>query len=488
MAIDGKFDEWRPGDIVLNDPIDAGSTSVDIRSLSVATEGTNLFFLIRLQNQVNLQMLDGTLSLLLDLDDDSLTGGVYDDFRGVDLIFDMSPPKITAGGIIRMGMACRSVSTTPSGDNAEETANLYDYDILVAPTFSSDTFELSLAAGERNNIRGRLVFTDKSGREADRTDVFHYRAKGSNSGMRLMPGPLSRSSGTDLRVVSWNVADRSILHNVGAFQKIFRTLKPDILLLDEVTGRMTRGDMEEIINGSFSSSENKFTAVLGNGGGYQRGAVAVRSPLTLEPVFDFLQYPKDQMGGYLESIRKSSRRVHQLNRLDDGLAATAAVVGFNGKRILCVAVDLESRGRFDSPEDKKRIAEARIIRSAIEEKLSQNHYDAVLLAGDFNLVGSRLPLDILCGTGTETVGQLVPVEAYQLDRLSNFTWYNSRDIFPPGRLDYMLHSPKLFVRRSFVFNSFKLSQKLLNEYGLSGRESEQTSDHLPIVADLSWED
>ena len=111
----------------------------------------------------------------------------------------------------------------------------------------------------------------------------------------------------------------------------------------------------------------------------------------------------------------------------------------------------------------------------------------VIVAGDFNLVGARRPLDLLT-TRLDIPGlSLIEAEPYQLDGLSNATWSDRKQPFVPGRLDYLLYSIAQFrVRGAFALDSVDLAPQSLQSHRLRAEDTASASDHLPLVVDLEW--
>jgi hypothetical protein len=113
--------------------------------------------------------------------------------------------------------------------------------------------------------------------------------------------------------------------------------------------------------------------------------------------------------------------------------------------------------------------------------------DAVVIGGDFNLVGTRHPLEVV-RRGLDIDGSRLGVlYAAQLDGLSADTWRSpdGGGPFVPGRLDWLLYSDStLEALRGFVFDSSDLTPYWLTQHRLRNHDSNATSDHLPIVADF----
>ena len=103
-----------------------------------------------------------------------------------------------------------------------------------------------------------------------------------------------------------------------------------------------------------------------------------------------------------------------------------------------------------------------------------------IIAGDWNLVGTMKPLEIVQSN------KLAIVDAYQLDNRLNATWSDTTSSFTPGRLDWMLYSPETIeLVNSFVFDTGDLDMKTLLEENLSAEDTAEFSDHLPLVADFN---
>jgi len=106
----------------------------------------------------------------------------------------------------------------------------------------------------------------------------------------------------------------------------------------------------------------------------------------------------------------------------------------------------------------------------------------VVVVGDWNLVGSRTPLDVMLDKSSGP--GLAHLLLRHLRGDDVFTWYQDElDAFPPGMLDVLVHSPDLTPRRSFVLDTAELGDATLAKLGLQPDDS-QASDHLMLVADF----
>jgi len=132
-------------------------------------------------------------------------------------------------------------------------------------------------------------------------------------------------------------------------------------------------------------------------------------------------------------------------------------------------------GPTGEAEDQRQ-EEAKKIRNAIDTSTDQTW----IVAGDWNLVGTTKPLKIVQSN------TLAIVDAFQPDGLLNATWSDTTSSFTPGRLDWMLYSPKtLEIVRSFVLDTSDLDIKTCVSHGILQEDTAKLSDHLPLVADFN---
>ena len=104
------------------------------------------------------------------------------------------------------------------------------------------------------------------------------------------------------------------------------------------------------------------------------------------------------------------------------------------------------------------------------------------MIGDYNLVGSRTPLDML----TDAAGP--GLQHWLLPNLigeSVATWRQNDSSFPPGLLDLVTYSPgRLVPRNGFVLDTGHLNEEELAKLGVKVKDS-LVSDHLMLLADFA---
>lgn len=273
--------------------------------------------------------------------------------------------------------------------------------------------------------------------------------------------------------------------------------RPDILLLDEVQPASKESLLRKALPEPANTRDSIWHIDYGASGGRQRGVIASRFPLENVPEFDtILAYPKQDYDFIAASMKKHERN-YQNWTLDDGIAANAAIVLAGEHRLLVVTLDLQCCGNDPgSWQEYRRRAEVREIRKLIKTVLIRTEVDGIIVAGDFNVVSTPLPLLILSNLDNDRHSNLSMAEVYQSDG-SSWTWDGRGTEFPSRAMDFQLYSAKsLRMKGGFIFNSELLSadetehpqlEHLQPEhFQFDGGTSKQLSDHLPVVVDYQW--
>jgi endonuclease/exonuclease/phosphatase family metal-dependent hydrolase len=125
--------------------------------------------------------------------------------------------------------------------------------------------------------------------------------------------------------------------------------------------------------------------------------------------------------------------------------------------------------------------------------------DAVILCGDFNMVGYRRQLESLRdGDIYDNVfgpdfapgrkeGSLVSAPLRHTHSRLTYTWRQDRASYAPGKLDYILFSSDAAtLKRNFALWTPDMPEEVLSGHGLLSDDSPTASDHLPLVADFDF--
>jgi endonuclease/exonuclease/phosphatase family metal-dependent hydrolase len=295
---------------------------------------------------------------------------------------------------------------------------------------------------------------------------------------------LPRAAGTSFRVLSWNVGGQGFHTHVEGFRTVFRLADPDILLLDEIEGGRTAGDVRSSVSGLRGAADTEWSIVIGEGGGYQRGAIISRHPVKPVLEFQLIPFPENELRE-LQSQMDVATWERMKPNLDAGLAVAAGVIQLGSRLVLGVAFDLQCCAALW--QEQRRLMEIRHIYRAIQATLARQSVHAILLAGDFNTVSSAVPLAVITNPYPPPHIALVPVQARHLDGLENWTWDGRGSEFPSGILDFSLYSPTVLeVAGAWVLSTEDLEARELAPLGLTAETSRTLSDHLPIIVDYRW--
>lgn len=499
ISIDGKFADWTalPGDIPMIQANQPGRSDTDVRAireiagppgLAVAHDDDWVYFRFSLKRAANLQGLDHTLSLEFDVDGDALTGvvrasadGETAGMVGVDYVLEFSPKNSKSGqpGGVAAYVLERGVGPT--------NVNPYRIEASFAPTYAADEVEMRLRrhvelTGTNIETFANSAFSMRVvesgadgfvGLSSDPVRVeFANRDLGTHDlqvsidspagqvARSRIVGSIRRATGS-VRVMSWNVERGHMFEDAASFARVIRAVNPHVICFQEVGDGNGARDIQHWLETNVSAPEGWDVYMKPTTG----TAVATR----------------------LASVRTGPVLMPAIEGSNHPVRASMTLVGYGGKRIVVTSVHLKCCGRTGDRNDQKRIAETKLIRETIAESVQRDHAAGILVMGDFNLVGSRTPLDNLL-TGSDLDGSdLLDVEPFRLHSRTSTTWREPGQPFLPGRLDFGLVSDSTIgVMNSFVFDSSRLTKEEMNAYGVQRDDTANASDHLPIVVDLKW--
>jgi endonuclease/exonuclease/phosphatase family metal-dependent hydrolase len=480
VILDGEFDEWmtRPPTIV--DPADASTAFIDFGEVRVLHDLKFVHMQADFGNTVNAQGLEGTAMVVLDADGDATTGKTEHGLDGVDIIVDLSPRGRKS--MKHEGVGLRSMTyEADANDPAKPFLNPYDIGFAFAPTHAGRRFEFRFERGaalpntpplfQGQQFSGKFVFVDPSGALADETPVFTHKLLAIDADpIEVKPdeaNPLEKPDAGAIRLVSWNIQRGAIFKQPELFGRILRALQPDVIHLQELSEHNSAAQLQEFLKATFSDDQRQpWNVAFGEGGGDLRCAVASRHPLALSPALRIVPMPQ---------------------RPDHSVRTIGAIAEIDNHSILLVSLHLKCCGRAGGPEDEQRLNEVDAIHTAVKSALAAQQIDGALISGDFNLVGSRDPLEALATNLDVNRSSLAVPQTYQLDGLSNATWSDPFQPFIPGRLDYILVSDSsIEVMRGFVLDTRDLGPTWLERCKLQAEDTATASDHLPVVIDFKF--
>lgn len=421
--------------------------------------------------------------LLIDVDGNKETGrhfaGEGLDALGVDLQIIFSPASTKHQGV-------KAYTIDAAGNRAEVSP--YAIDLACAPSVASAWYECRLARsaealaslpepGLRSS--GRVGFVavtlDASGNIDGYSDpAYTTLAQAGAPASRLIDATIPAKPANAVRVMAYNIEHTTPASKPETFSRLIQAINPDVVVFEE----WELGDADALkgwltayapVNGG-DWSVVKPVGNLANGGGV---AIATRHSVSA-----MIEHPKTSAQNG-KPVRFVAGRV------------TTPVAD-----LLVGAVHLKCCGYAGSGEDQQRVAEAAAINelflAAANQRLATaddstkgvGRQPIRLIAGDFNLVGSNLPLERIVSGLDPTGENLAVATPLVLGDTIACTWGEASEPFAPGRLDYVLYSSSnADLANAFILDTRRLTDGALARMGLDRNDS-AGSDHLPVVVDL----
>ncbi len=422
IRLDGFFDDWarRKPDAI--DPLGDATGAFDITRVYADSFGSELFICFDTTTLLNIQ------------------SGPAD--QGT-IVIRLSLP---CGTQINMDLRNRTIW---QGAEPADEIKWSKINYVCAPTYADSRFELRADLAAYNIMAGSQVVISFTGSDFLDKPIKHTFKKAGVKPVRRSP---DRTPHTDLRVVSLNTLKDGLLdpRRQDAFRRMLSFADADIYLFQE---QWKQTDLESVLN-EMLPGENKAPWNV-----YQNSDCAVASRGGIYPV-------------------RSEERY------------TAAVVEAPScGPVLVVSVHFTCCGYIGNENDRKRVDQARSLsrliadfrRGGISKELAVYRSAPVVLAGDYNLVGSYTPIEIL--TDPQTRG----TKHWILKNLigeSIATWRDDEQTFSPGMLDCLVFdNTKLRPLNGFILDTTLLRDYELRMYGLRSSDS-MASDHLMLVADF----
>jgi hypothetical protein len=303
----------------------------------------------------------------------------------------------------------------------------------------------------------------------------------------LAAGTLARAEGSDFRALVWNVSREKFFEQQQDYLIALRAIDADLLIFDEMPGDRSADDVSAVLRSLDSPGDPDWQVAYGSSGDNQRVVIAMRGEVEPLRQFQRLPYPPR----FIAWMRQLPLNPYQRQRLDQnleaGIGAFAAQLRIGGRRIIVAGVDLQCCGDSDDAwEERRRYVEARSIRSVLDRVWSAREPDAVIVAGDFNAVRGRRPVNLLQGDAERPQRRLAIADASHANGVDRWTWDGRGTPFPSRAIDFMLHSRALRVLQALVFDAETMSESQRQSLGLGAGMFRTMSEHRPIVVDFAW--
>ena len=427
IRIDGGFEDWKDIKICANDPKGDAKGAFDITKVYATNQGSILYLRFDTTNLLNLQNgpeAEGTLLVTINLPNKQ------------ELILNMRGRRAFLN------------------DSLKERIPWDRLKYIVGPTYAQNEFEIQVDLGEFNINCGDAISIQFDGSDKLSTPIAFKFSQPLEIPNRRSH---SRYPGTDVRIVSFNTYFEGLSdpNRQEAMGRLLNSAHGDVYCFQEEWKTEGHGEILKRLMPPENKGRWHIHKVQGN-------VIASKYPLKVLP-------------------SKNDRYA-------------AAYIGLAENQLFIINVHLKAMGYIDSREDRLRVRQVDDILATIDE-IYKGKYDeddapdtqpAIVMLGDFNLVGSRTPLDMIIDKKVYGLKDwLIP----NLIGESVVTWRGGpRASFSPGKLDYIVYSTRTLIpKNGFLTNSELLNRTELRQLKLDAADS-KISDHLLITVDFQFSD
>ena len=462
ISINGLFDDWDDVDIAYSDQ-QGDANSADFSTLKITYDSEFLFMYFNFFNGEFLMQDWNSFHLYIDADNNSETGiNVHGIGAELDWIFGE-----------------RSGYQHINNEQIEIWQN--DLILRIAPTVTSAEFEIAIS---RNSLpltmndtqvltQGKIVLYEGQ----ENSDYLPDNEGGVSFNIDVDDVPLSpepiileRQNESDIRIVSYNTLNEGIIDDdrKNHFKRILQALDPDIIALQE---HSDWNEIDDVIQ-SWFSDEQWYASWT-----YRDLVVLSRFPILNDA-----------------NMISSERTMAALLDTEDELGDNLLV--FNSHLSCCA-----------NNEDRQQQVDefAGVWRDWVNNDSGPFELEngtPFIHVGDFNYVGYRQQIE------TIRIGDIVDENQYGVDfppdwdstavaelfprqshKRMGYTWRSDGSSFNPGKLDYIFFSDATIDSgKYYILNTLAMNDIALDYYNLQWDDTQEASDHFPLVFDISIND
>ena len=293
--------------------------------------------------------------------------------------------------------------------------------------------------------------------------------------------------GRAFRLLTWNVSDSAWVQHLDETRAVLRHADADVFAFEQVAPGMDAGAVRRILSGLRGPADTTwFVSVRPADPAVEHTVIASRDPIREIPEFALVEVADT---GRLATLGAwpDSARFRGIYATRAATRSNAASVRVRGAWVLVTAVHLTCCGSPGDWREFRRQAEAAAIRKRLDEVAARVRPDAVVVAGDMNLVSGRAAMDTVLGSlRRSSLGPMRRADALHFDGWTDWTWDGRGTPFNGGRLDNVIYSAgALAPGHARIWDTEWLPTDTLRAHGLEAATSQTIGRHRPVVVDFS---
>ena len=461
INIDGQFHDWDNVGIAYSD-MEGDGMSADFGDVKITYDMEFLFIYFNFHNGEYLMQDGNAFHLYIDADNNASTGL---DFHGIGAELDWTFGQREGVFYINGG---------------SEIIWQNDLTLRIGPTITSTEFEIAisresdvLTLNESQVLaEGKIVIAEAppNSDTVPNEDGGIYFSIGEDTVPLPEPIPLERKHEDDIRIVTYNTWNDGFLDEERQphFNRIIQALDPDVIALQE---HWDWDEIDDIIQ-SWFPDEPWYASWT------HRDMVVLSRFSIIDDA----------------SLISSGRTMCALLDTEEELGKNLLIVN---SHLSCCANNEDRQQQVD-----EFLSVWREWISNENGPFNLEDETPFVHVGDFNFVGYRQQVE------TIRIGDIVDENEYGEDFLPDwdntavvdlfsrhthkrmgYTWRSDGSSFNPGKLDYIFYSDATIdTGRHFTLNTLAMEEATLMEYGLEWDDTQEASDHLPRVFDITLND
>ena len=461
INIDGQFHDWDNVGIAYSD-MEGDGMSADFGDVKITYDMEFLFIYFNFHNGEYLMQDGNAFHLYIDADNNASTGL---DFHGIGAELDWTFGQREGVFYINGG---------------SEIIWQNDLTLRIGPTITSTEFEIAisresdvLTLNESQVLaEGKIVIAEAppNSDTVPNEDGGIYFSIGEDTVPLPDPIPLERKHEDDIRIVTYNTWNDGFLDEERQphFKRIIQALDPDVIALQE---HWDWDEIDDIIQSWFPDEPWHASWT-------HRDMVVLSRFSIIDDA----------------SLISSGRTMGALLDTEEELGKNLLIVN---SHLSCCANNEDRQQQVD-----EFLSVWREWISNENGPFNLEDETPFVHVGDFNFVGYRQQVE------TIRIGDIVDENEYGEDFLPDwdntavvdlfsrhthkrmgYTWRSDGSSFNPGKLDYIFYSDATIdTGRHFTLNTLAMEEATLMEYGLEWDDTQEASDHLPRVFDITLND